>query len=49
MQIVYDEPSLREYFSTAARVAPDHPVLIDRFLETPSRPTSMPSRMASDA
>jgi carbamoyl-phosphate synthase large subunit len=33
MEIVYDEPSLRRYFETAARVAPDHPVLIDRFLE----------------
>jgi carbamoyl-phosphate synthase large subunit len=33
MQIVYDEPSLRAYFATAARVAPEHPVLIDRFLE----------------
>ncbi len=33
MEIVYDEPSLRSYFAKAARVAPDHPVLIDRFLE----------------
>jgi carbamoyl-phosphate synthase large subunit len=33
MQIVYDETSLRGYFETAARVAPEHPVLIDRFLE----------------
>ncbi len=33
MEIVYDEPSLRDYFSRAARVAPGHPVLIDRFLE----------------
>jgi carbamoyl-phosphate synthase large subunit len=33
MMIVYDEPSLRGYFDTAARVAPEHPVLIDRFLE----------------
>jgi carbamoyl-phosphate synthase large subunit len=33
MQIVYDEPSLRDYFARAVRVAPDHPVLIDRFLE----------------
>ncbi len=33
MQIVYDEPSLRDYFQRAARVAPEHPVLIDRFLE----------------
>ena len=33
MEIVYDEPSLRKYFDTAARVSPEHPVLIDRFLE----------------
>jgi carbamoyl-phosphate synthase large subunit len=33
MEIVYDAPSLREFFDRAARVAPEHPVLIDRFLE----------------
>src|SRR5215467_8024865 len=33
MQIVYDAPSLREYFVTAARVSEERPVLIDRFLE----------------
>jgi carbamoyl-phosphate synthase large subunit len=33
MEIVYDEPSLREYFEKAVRAAPDHPVLIDSFLE----------------
>jgi len=33
MVIVYDPGALREYFATAARAAPDHPVLIDRFLE----------------
>ncbi len=33
MQIVYDEPSMRDYFETAARVSEDRPVLIDRFLE----------------
>jgi carbamoyl-phosphate synthase large subunit len=33
MEIVYDAGTLREYFHKAARVAPDHPVLIDRFLE----------------
>jgi carbamoyl-phosphate synthase large subunit len=33
MEIVYDGPSLRSYFARAARVAPEHPVLIDRFLE----------------
>ncbi len=33
MQIVYDAPSLQDYFATAARVSEDRPVLIDRFLE----------------
>src|SRR5438309_10622008 len=33
MEIVYDDASLRAYFERAARVAPEHPVLIDRFLE----------------
>ena len=33
MRIIYDEPSLRRYFDEAARASPDHPVLIDRFLE----------------
>jgi len=33
MEIVYDERSLREYFEKAIRAAPDHPVLIDSFLE----------------
>src|SRR5688572_13024757 len=33
MEIVYDEPSLRDYFDRAARVSEDRPVLIDSFLE----------------
>jgi carbamoyl-phosphate synthase large subunit len=33
MEIVYDDNSLRGYFTQAARVAPEHPVLIDSFLE----------------
>jgi carbamoyl-phosphate synthase large subunit len=33
MEIVYDDSSLRSYFARAVRVAPDHPVLIDSFLE----------------
>ncbi|MHB1311951.1 MAG: carbamoyl-phosphate synthase large subunit [Gemmatimonadaceae bacterium] len=33
MEIVYDEPSLRDYFVRAVRVSEDRPVLIDRFLE----------------
>ncbi|MSR21079.1 MAG: carbamoyl-phosphate synthase large subunit [Gemmatimonadetes bacterium] len=33
MRIVYDEESLKRYFVEAAQASPDHPVLIDRFLE----------------
>ncbi len=33
MEIVYDAGTLRTFFERAARVAPEHPVLIDRFLE----------------
>ena len=33
MEIVYDEASLLDYFERAVRASPDHPVLIDRFLE----------------
>jgi carbamoyl-phosphate synthase large subunit len=33
MEIVYDDGSLRNYFERAARVSPEHPVLIDSFLE----------------
>jgi carbamoyl-phosphate synthase large subunit len=33
MEIVYDDASLRSYFERAVRVAPEHPVLIDSFLE----------------
>jgi carbamoyl-phosphate synthase large subunit len=33
MEIVYDEPSLRNYFASAVRASPEHPVLIDSFLE----------------
>jgi carbamoyl-phosphate synthase large subunit len=33
MQIVYDRESLEEFFRLAVRVAPGHPVLIDKFLE----------------
>jgi len=33
MEIVYSEPSLREYFRDAVRASPDHSILIDRFLE----------------
>ncbi len=33
MRIVYDEQGLEEYFHEAVRASPDHPVLIDRFVE----------------
>ncbi len=33
MEIVYDEPSLRDYFDRAMRVSEERPVLIDLFLE----------------
>jgi len=33
MEIVYDEPSLRNYFQRAVEASPEHPVLIDSFLE----------------
>src|SRR5258708_35089261 len=33
MEIVYDEPTLRAYMRHAAQVSPEHPVLIDRFLD----------------
>ena len=33
MEIVYDDNSLQGYFAKAALVSPEHPVLIDRFLE----------------
>ncbi|MDM7924757.1 MAG: carbamoyl-phosphate synthase large subunit [bacterium] len=33
MEIVYDDASLEKYIRVAAQVSPDHPVLVDRFLE----------------
>jgi carbamoyl-phosphate synthase large subunit len=33
MQIVYDEDDLRAYMREAVRVSPEHPVLVDKFLE----------------
>jgi carbamoyl-phosphate synthase large subunit len=33
MEVVYDEPSLREYFTRAIQVSEARPVLIDHFLE----------------
>lgn len=33
MAIVYDDQSLGEYMRTAVQVSPEHPILIDKFLE----------------
>src|SRR4029450_13851730 len=33
MEIVYDEPTLRGYIERATEISPDHPVLVDRFLD----------------
>ncbi len=33
MEIVYDETSLMDYMSRAVEVSPEHPVLIDKFLQ----------------
>jgi carbamoyl-phosphate synthase large subunit len=33
MEVVYDEPMLREYVANAVNVTPERPILIDKFLE----------------
>ncbi|MCB0221693.1 MAG: carbamoyl-phosphate synthase large subunit [Chrysiogenetes bacterium] len=33
MEIVYDEAALRRYMATAVKASPDHPVLVDAFLD----------------
>jgi carbamoyl-phosphate synthase large subunit len=33
MEVVYDESDLREYVERAVKASPEHPLLIDRFLE----------------
>ena len=33
MEIVYDEPTLRGYIERATEISPNHPVLVDRFLD----------------
>ena len=33
MEIVYDETELTDYMTRAVRASPDHPVLVDKFLE----------------
>lgn len=34
MEIVYDESSLEDYISRATEITADHPVLVDRFLDS---------------
>ena len=34
MEVVYDEAALRLYMEQAVKVTPDHPVLVDKFLES---------------
>ncbi|MBI3122393.1 MAG: carbamoyl-phosphate synthase large subunit, partial [candidate division NC10 bacterium] len=33
MEIVYDEEDLRDYMERAVQASPDHPILVDKFLE----------------
>ncbi|MGH1562904.1 carbamoyl-phosphate synthase large subunit [Mumia sp. DW29H23] len=33
MEIVYDEPTLADYIERATEISPEHPVLVDRFLD----------------
>jgi carbamoyl-phosphate synthase large subunit len=33
MEIVYDDDTLRDYIGRATQISPEHPVLVDRFLE----------------
>ena len=33
MEIVYDDDTLRQYITRATQISPEHPVLVDRFLE----------------
>lgn len=33
MELVYDEKSLREYMKRAVKASPEHPVLVDKYLE----------------
>ena len=34
MEIVYDEKALEDYIERATELSPDHPVLVDRFLDS---------------
>ncbi len=33
MSIIYDEPSLAEYIATAVQLSPEHPILVDDYIE----------------
>src|SRR6185312_14694307 len=33
MEIVYDDPTMRDYIGRATDISPEHPVLVDRFLD----------------
>ncbi|HMK53981.1 MAG TPA: carbamoyl-phosphate synthase large subunit [Methanobacteriaceae archaeon] len=33
MEIVYDDEELREYMKEAVKISPEHPILVDKFLE----------------
>ncbi|MBW9206031.1 carbamoyl-phosphate synthase large subunit [Mumia sp. zg.B17] len=33
MEIVYDEPTLADYIARSTEISPEHPVLVDRFLD----------------
>lgn len=33
MEIVYDDKELKEYMKEAVRISPEHPILVDKFLE----------------
>jgi carbamoyl-phosphate synthase large subunit len=33
MEIVYDDGALADYIARATSISPDHPVLVDRFLD----------------
>src|SRR5690606_15448525 len=33
MEIVYDDLELQEYMKEAVRISPEHPILVDKFLE----------------
>lgn len=46
MMIAYDAEHLRDYMTEAARISPDYPVYLDRFLEVRSSPMSTPCATA---